>query len=58
MSAARLRLFQQAYRDLDLFPLVEPEQIEHFRVSCGDRVLARLRSVVPASEIQISSAIK
>ena len=50
MSAARLRLFQQAYRDLDLFPLVEPEQIEHFRVSCGDRVLARLRSVVPASE--------
>ena len=50
MSAARLRLFQQAYRDLDLFPLVEPEQIEHFRVSYGDRVLARLRSVVPASE--------
>ena len=52
MSAARLRLFQQAYRDLDLFPLVEPEQIEHFRVSYGDRVLARLRSVVPASENQ------
>ena len=50
MSAARLQLFQQAYRDLDLFPLVDPEQIEHFRVSYGDRVLARLRSVVPASE--------
>ena len=29
---------------------MEPEQIEHFRVSYGDRVLARLRSVVPASE--------
>lgn len=50
MSAERVRLFQQAYRDLDLFPLVDPEQIEHFRVSYGDRVLARLRSVVPASE--------
>jgi energy-coupling factor transporter ATP-binding protein EcfA2 len=50
MSAERLRLFQQAYRDLDLFPLVDPEQIENFRVSYGDRVLARLRSVVPASE--------
>ncbi len=50
MSAERLQLFQQAYRDLDLFPLVKADQIEQFRVSYGKRVLARLRRVVQASE--------
>ena len=50
MSAERIQLFQQAYRDLDLFPLVTPEQIDQFRVTYGKRVLSRLKLVVQASE--------
>ena len=49
MDAALLKTFQQAYQDLDLFPLVEPEEIEHFRVEYMPEVLVRLRQEVNAS---------
>ena len=40
----------QAYRNLALFPLLEPQEIENFRVSYGRRTLARLKQEVLASE--------
>ncbi len=42
--------FMQAYRNLGLFPLLEPQEIEDFRVSYGRRTLARLKQEVQASE--------
>lgn len=49
MNEALLPIFQQAYRDLDLFPLIEPKEIESFRVDYGREVLVRLRQEVNAS---------
>lgn len=49
MNEAILAVFQQAYQDLDLFPLIEPEDIEKFRVDYGREVLVRLRQEVNAS---------
>ena len=49
MNEALLTIFQQAYRDLDLFPLIEPKDIESFRVDYGREVLVRLRQEVNAS---------
>ncbi|PZV04086.1 MAG: KAP family P-loop domain protein [Leptolyngbya sp.] len=49
MNEALLTIFQQAYRDLDLFPLIKPEEIESFRVDYGREVLVRLRQEVNAS---------
>ena len=49
MNEALLTIFQQAYRDLDLFPLIEPKEIESFRVDYGREVLVRLRQEVNAS---------
>ncbi len=49
MDQALLERFQQAYKDLDLFPLVEPEDIERFRVDYGLHVMVRLKRVIEAS---------
>lgn len=49
MNQALMEQLQQAYRDLDLFPLIEPEDIERFRVEYGSEVLVRLKRVVEAS---------
>jgi predicted AAA+ superfamily ATPase len=49
MNEAILAIFQQAYQDLALFPLIEPEDIEKFRVDYGREVLVRLRQEVNAS---------
>jgi energy-coupling factor transporter ATP-binding protein EcfA2 len=49
MNEALLAIFQQAYQDFDLFPLIEPEDIEKFRVDYGREVLVRLRQEVNAS---------
>ncbi len=49
MSETLLEKFQQAYKDLDLFPLIEPEQIEKFRVDYGRSVRIRLRREIEAS---------
>lgn len=49
MDEALLKQFQQAYQDLDLFPLVEPEDIERFRVDYGLEVMVRLKREIEAS---------
>ncbi len=49
MDDALLAIYQQAYKDFDLFPLVEPEDIEKFRVDYAKEVLVRLRQEVNAS---------
>jgi energy-coupling factor transporter ATP-binding protein EcfA2 len=49
MNEALLTVFQKAYQDLDLFPLIESEDIERFRVDYGREVLVRLKQEVRAS---------
>lgn len=49
MDQALLEQFQQAYKDLDLFPLVEPQDIERFRVDYGLHVMVRLKREIEAS---------
>lgn len=49
MNPDILAEFQKAYQNFDLFPLVEPETIERFRVEYGREVLVRLRQEVNAS---------
>ena len=43
--------FQQAYKDFNLSALLEPEDIERFRVDYGLETLIRLRKEIEASEI-------
>jgi energy-coupling factor transporter ATP-binding protein EcfA2 len=50
MTQELLEKLQVAYRDLDLFPLVEPENIQRFRVEYGRDVLVRLKKEVEAAE--------
>jgi ABC-type branched-subunit amino acid transport system ATPase component len=50
MNTELLARLQSTYRDLDLFPLLEPEDIERFRVEYGREVLVRLKREVEASE--------
>jgi nucleoside-triphosphatase THEP1 len=49
MNQALLARLETAYNDLDLYPLVEPEAIERFRVEYGREVLVRLESEVDAA---------
>jgi energy-coupling factor transporter ATP-binding protein EcfA2 len=49
MNNALLSTFQEAYRNFDLFPLIEPEDIEHFRVDYGREILVRLKQEVNAA---------
>lgn len=49
MTSTLLATLQSTYRDLDLFPLLEPEAIDRFRVEYGREVLVRLESEVEAS---------
>ena len=46
MNQDLLQQFQAAYRDLDLFPLIEPDMIEKLRVEYGRDVLVRLKQEV------------
>ena len=50
MADVLLERFNQAYRNLDLFPLIEPQDIEDFRVDYGNDTIARLKRLVLASE--------
>jgi nucleoside-triphosphatase THEP1 len=50
MNQDLLARFQQAYKDLDLFPLVEPDHIAKFRVDFGMEVMIRLKREIEASE--------
>ncbi|PSB27794.1 ABC transporter ATP-binding protein [Stenomitos frigidus] len=49
MNEALLKVFQQAYQDFNLLPLIEPEDIERFRVDYGREPLVRLKQEVNAS---------
>lgn len=46
MPGPLLERFRQAYRDLDLFPLITAEDIEAFRVDYGEDTLARLEQAI------------
>ncbi len=44
-----LKVFQEAYRNLDLLPLLEPEELSQFRVDYGLEVLEELEQLVEDS---------
>lgn len=46
MPASLLEKFRKAYRDLGLFPLIDAEEIEAFRVDYGQDTLDRLEQAV------------
>jgi energy-coupling factor transporter ATP-binding protein EcfA2 len=46
MDKPLLQKFRKAYRDLELFPLIERKQIEAFRVDFADETIARLEQAV------------
>jgi len=48
-AASRHDRFIEAYRNFELFPLLEPEQIERFQVKYGDRTLLKLKQEMLAS---------
>lgn len=50
MTMDRYERFTQAYRNLELFPLLEPAEIEAFRVEYGKRTLARLKQATLAAQ--------
>jgi len=50
MDNERYELFAQAYRNLNLFPLLTAEEIDKFRVPYGQRPLAKLRNAILASD--------
>ena len=49
MNLELLAILEKAYQDLDLFPLLEPAEIQDFRVEYGREVLVRLKREVEAS---------
>lgn len=46
MTNPLLERYRQAYRDLDLFPLLTPEYIQKFRIDYGEDTLARLEQAI------------
>lgn len=44
--SSRLAEFQAAYKNLDLLPLIEPLELERFRVSYGETVIDELQQLV------------
>ncbi|MBW4519354.1 MAG: AAA family ATPase [Scytolyngbya sp. HA4215-MV1] len=50
METDRLDRLTQAYRNLELFPLIEPAQIKAFRVEYGKRTLAKLKQEIQVSQ--------
>ena len=50
MDGDRYAQFTEAYRNLNLFPLVKADEIERFRVAYGERVLLRLEDEILAME--------
>lgn len=41
-----LESFQNAYKNLQLLPLITPEELVRFRVEYGDDVIAELKQVI------------
>lgn len=49
MSAELLKSFQEAYRNLELLPLLEQKDLEQFRVNYGDDIIEELEQLVEDS---------
>lgn len=49
MSAELLKSFQEAYRNLELLPLLEQKDLEQFRVNYGDEIIEELEQLVEDS---------
>ncbi|WP_416209795.1 ATP-binding protein [Nostoc sp. LEGE 06077] len=49
MSDELLKSFQQAYRNLELLPLIETKDLDRFRVNYGDEVIEELEQLVEDS---------
>ncbi|MHC5721835.1 MAG: ATP-binding protein, partial [Nostoc sp.] len=49
MSQELLNSFQEAYSNLELFPLMERNEMERFRVQYGDDLIAELNQLVEDS---------
>jgi energy-coupling factor transporter ATP-binding protein EcfA2 len=49
MSKDLLKSFQEAYRNLELLPLVEPNDLDKFRVDYGNEVIEELEQLVEDS---------
>ncbi|MBH8576114.1 ATP-binding protein [Nostocaceae cyanobacterium CENA369] len=49
MSDELLKSFQQAYRNLELLPLIQPNDLDRFRVNYGDEVIEELEQLVEDS---------
>ncbi|NET48781.1 MAG: ATP-binding protein, partial [Merismopedia sp. SIO2A8] len=50
MDSDRVVQFTQAYRNLQLFPLLKAEEIEKFRIPYGQRTMGRLKQAILAAE--------
>lgn len=46
MSIDRLAQFQEAYKNLDLLPLIEQRELERFRVAYGGEILEELEQLI------------
>jgi hypothetical protein len=46
MTSDRLKQFQEAYRNLDLLPLIEQRELEKFQMEYGQDILAELQQLV------------
>lgn len=57
MSASLLAQFQDAYRNLDLLPLVEPRELERFWVPYGEESIAELQQLVEDDYTRSSKTI-
>ncbi|MFH7242904.1 MAG: P-loop NTPase fold protein [Spirulina sp.] len=51
MNDERFQRYVATYRNLNLFPLLDSEEIERFRITHSPETLARLRSAIVASEV-------
>lgn len=49
-SAEQIERFTKVYRNLNLFPLFKPEEIEKFRVSYGQQALRKLKRELVSTE--------
>lgn len=49
MAGEQLKAFQEAYRNLELLPLVDQKELDQFRVDYGNEVIAELEQLVEDS---------
>lgn len=57
MSGDRLAKFQEAYRNLDLLPLLDQRQLDLFRVSYGEEVLEELQQLIEDDDTRSGKTI-